>query len=98
MRKYRYDSKQIYLEKVLNPLREVIETMPVPVVDRIFVDCDWAVVNWHSEGVKAKNGADYDMDYAWMMRVEAGKIVEVIGFYDGQTVTAAFEGYTGFDS
>lgn len=64
----------------------------MPIVDRIIVDCDWAAVNWHSEGVKAINGADYDMSYAWSMRVSGGKIVEVIGWYDGAKVTAALGG------
>lgn len=49
-----------------------------------------------------RNGANYDMQYAWIMRTEVvdengvvgRKIVEVIGFYDGQKVTAVFEGYT----
>jgi uncharacterized protein len=90
----RYEGKQVYLEKVLTPLRDVLETLPVPIVDRILVDGDWAAVNWHSEGVKGKNGADYDMTYAWMMRVENKKIIEVIGFYDGQKVAAVFEGYS----
>ena len=42
------------------------------------------------------------MQYAWVMRTAvvdengevARKIVEVIGFYDGQKVAAVFEGYT----
>lgn len=67
--------------------------LPVPIIDRIIVDCDWAVVNWHSEGCRGKNGVNYDMTYAWTMRVEEGQIVEVIGFYDGQKVAAVFEGY-----
>lgn len=90
---HRYEGKQVYLEKVLTPLRNVLEVMPVPIIDKILVDGDWAAVNWHSEGVKGKNGADYDMTYAWMMRVENNKICEVIGFYDGQKVAAVFEGY-----
>lgn len=78
---------------MLTPLRNVLEVMPVPIIDKILVDGDWAAVNWHSKGVKGKNGADYDMTYAWLMRVENKKIVEVIGFYDGQKVAAVFEGY-----
>lgn len=69
--------------------------MPVPIIDKILVDGDWALVNWHSQGVKGKNGADYDMSYAWVLRVANKKIVEVIGFYDGQKVAAVFEGYKG---
>lgn len=63
------------------------------------VDGYWTTVTWHSEGVSGKNGADYDMNYAWVMRArpegEEGelKIVEMIGFYDGQKVANVFEGY-----
>lgn len=64
--------------------------MPVPIVDHIFVDGDWAVINWHSEGVRGKNGADYDMSYCWIMRVQDDKIVEVKGFYDGEKVSKVF--------
>lgn len=72
-------------------------TLPVPIVERIIVDGDWVTIIWRSEGVKGKNGADYDMRYAWIMRVqeEAGmlKIVKVTGFYDGQKVANVFAGY-----
>jgi uncharacterized protein len=81
----------VYVEQVLTPLRNALVSLPVPIVDRIIVDCDWAAVNWHSEGTVGKNGADYDMTYAWMMRIEDGKIVEVIGFYDGAKVSAVLE-------
>ncbi|KAL2410622.1 hypothetical protein ABEF95_003469 [Exophiala dermatitidis] len=107
----RYEGKQVYMDRVLTPLRAVLETLPVPIVEHLVVDGDWAVVNWRSEGVRGKNGADYDMQYAWLMRVaredsepkeeaDTGgrggggdlKIVQVIGFYDGQKVAAVFEG------
>lgn len=63
------------------------------------MDGYWATVVWHSEGVKGKNGADYDMKYNWLMRTQPEgedselRVVEVIGFYDGQKVTNVFEGY-----
>lgn len=88
-----YVGKQVYIDEVLTPLRSVLVTLPVPIVEHIFVDCDWATVNWYSEGVFAKNGADYNMDYCWLMRVANESIVEVKGFYDGQKVAAAFVGY-----
>ncbi|KIW81812.1 hypothetical protein Z517_04838 [Fonsecaea pedrosoi CBS 271.37] len=93
-----YSGKQVYIDKVLTPLRDVLVILPVPIVEHIFVDGDWATVNWRSEGVFGKNGANYDMQYAWLMRTElddtdARKIVEVIGFYDSVKVNAVFEGY-----
>lgn len=99
----RYEGKQVYIDKVLTPLRDVLVTLPVPIVEHIFADGDWATVNWRSEGVYGKNGANYDMQYAWLMRTAvqdesdgssgARKIVEVVGFYDSVKVTAVFEGY-----
>ncbi|EXJ65459.1 hypothetical protein A1O7_01800 [Cladophialophora yegresii CBS 114405] len=95
-----YEGKQTYVDGVLTPLRDVLVTLPVPIVEHIFADGDWAVVNWRSEGVYGKNGANYDMQYAWLMRTEVDeeddatrKIVEVTGFYDSVKVTAVFEGY-----
>ena len=79
------------------PLRAVLESLPIPIVDQILVDGDRVMVVWHSEGVRGKNGADYDMNYAWIMRValEDGelRIVEVKGFYDGQKVANVFQDY-----
>jgi len=88
----RYEGKQVYVDKVLTPLRKVLVALPVPIVEHIFADVDWAVVNWRSQGARGKNGANYDMQYCWLMRVEGDKIVEVVGFYDGQKVAAVFAG------
>ncbi|KIW71889.1 hypothetical protein PV04_00117 [Phialophora macrospora] len=93
-----YAGKQTYIDQVLTPLRDVLVTLPVPIVEHIFADGDWAIVNWRSEGVYGKNGANYDMQYAWLMRTEVQddgerKIVDVTGFYDSVKVTAVFEGY-----
>ena len=96
----RYETKAVYIKEVLTPLRAVLVSLPVPIVEHIVVDGYWVTVVWRSEGVKGKNGADYDMKYAWVMRVgeegedgEELKIQEVVGFYDGQKVAAVFEGY-----
>lgn len=50
----RYAGKQVYIDKVLTPLRAVLVSLPVPIVEHIVVDGEWAVVNWRSEGVKGK--------------------------------------------
>ena len=69
----------------------------MPIVDRIVVDEDWVTIVWHSDGVYGKNGANYDMKYAWVMRVQPEdtglKVIDVTGFYDGQKVTNVFVGY-----
>lgn len=77
-----YRSKQDYLENVLKPLHARLATPVRPVVRRILVDGDWATVLLQTEGVKAVNGADFSMEYCWIMRVVDQRITEVIGFYD----------------
>jgi ketosteroid isomerase-like protein len=37
-----------------------------------------------------KNGTDYSMQYCWAMHVVGEQIDEVIGFYDGNKVSALF--------
>lgn len=72
----RYEGKQVYLDEVLTPLRAVLESLPVPIVEHVIVDGKWCTVVWRSEGVRGKNGADYDMKYAWVMRVEDEGVME----------------------
>ena len=75
----------MYINEVLTLLRAVLVSLPVPIVEHIVVDGNWYTVVWHSEGVRGKNRADYDMKHAWAMTVkdEKGdgelKIVEVGG-------------------
>lgn len=53
----RYEGKQVYIDGVLTPLRAVLVSLPVPIVEHIVVDGNWCTVIWHSEGVKGKDGA-----------------------------------------
>lgn len=85
-----YRGKQEYLEKVLFPLRARLETQPIPNVESILVDGEWATVIFRSTGAKGKNGTDFSMQYCWVMRVVDQKFVEVIGFYDQKKVSDLF--------
>ena len=101
-----YNSKQSYIENVLARLRDRVEHIPPPTVDRILVDGEWAAVHWHTVGATGKNGRDFSMDYMWLLRVEEReteaenpaerevkglKIVEVVGFYDQGKMRDVFE-------
>lgn len=78
----RYEGKESYLRQVLGPLHEKLASPIKPILLRILVDGLWAAVHFRSENVRAKNGADFSMDYCWMMKVQGDKIVEVVGWYD----------------
>ncbi len=86
----RYVGKKAYQDQVLAKLRERLQTSVKPQVDLILADGDWATVYFHTTDVKGHNGVDFSMSYCWLMRVEDGKIVEVVGFYDQKKVCDLF--------
>ncbi|KEF63714.1 uncharacterized protein A1O9_01692 [Exophiala aquamarina CBS 119918] len=91
----RYTSKQDYVDRVLKPMHEIVDKLPAPTVKHTFVDGYWAVVHWRCEGVKAKNGANYDQDYCWLLRTNGqaeNKIVEILSWFDPNRLSAALEG------
>lgn len=83
-------SKQEYVERVYRQLDERLAQWPVPRVQRIVADGDWAVVLWHGADGLGKRGEDYVMDYTWWMRVQDGRVTEVVGFYDDVKVDELF--------
>jgi uncharacterized protein len=87
----RYASKQAYLTQVLGPIRERLAPPPRPVVDGILIDGDQVCMRFHGEGGRGKNGADFNMEYCWIMKLRDGKIVEVVAYFDSVKLTALFE-------
>lgn len=77
-----YHSKQEYLDKVLYRLHDRLATPVKPEIRRVIVEGEWASVYFESKDVKGKNGADFSMQYVWLVRVVEEKILEVVGFYD----------------
>ena len=86
----RYESKKMYCEEVLGRLHGKLHSSPKPTVDRILVDGDWACVYFHTTNVPALNGDDFGMEYCWLMCVQDDKIIEVVGFYDGNKMSKLF--------
>lgn len=91
----RYESKKDYVDRVLEPMHQVIDNLPPPIVEQIMADGLWATVHWRCEGVKAKNQAVYDQHYCWLMRVDyrpEPKIAEIVSWFDPARLDAAFKG------
>ena len=85
-----YQGLQAYRERVYAALAERLETWPVPEVDQLVADGEWAAVRWTGDGGQGRRGEDYSMQYAWWLRVSGDRIHEVIDFYDDLKVTALF--------
>lgn len=87
-----YRGKEAYLRDVLSVLHERLETQRIlPRLHRMIVEEEWASVYFESSGVRAKNGADFSMEYLWLIRVVEREIVEVVGFYDQKKMHDIFE-------
>ena len=86
-----YKGKQVYLEKIIGQLHTRLHSWPKAVVENTFVDGDVACVQFHGEGGVGKNGANFDMQYCWVMKVCNQKIVHVTGYYDSVKMAALFK-------
>ena len=87
----RYVGKEMYAREVLGRLHERLQSWPKPIVDNILVDGDSACVQFHSEGGLGKNGADFNMQYCWVLKLHGEKITEITGYYDSAKMVALFE-------
>jgi ketosteroid isomerase-like protein len=87
----RYEGKGEYLEKVRSRLHERLDGAPIyPIVERILADGEWGCVSFRTEGLTGRNGADFSMQYCWLVKVDGDKIAEVVGFYDTQKMNDVF--------
>lgn len=78
----RYEGKEVYARQVLRPLHDKLACRPKLVFDTAIVEDDMAAVRFHSVGGKGVNGADFSIDYFWMLKIRDAKIVEIWGYYD----------------
>jgi ketosteroid isomerase-like protein len=85
-----YQGKDDYVRNCYGALNQRLTTWPSARVKQLIVDDDRAVVFFQGVGGLGRNGIDYSMEYCWAIHVAEDKIDEVIGFYDGNRVSALF--------
>jgi uncharacterized protein len=79
-----YGSKQQFIDEVLAPFgARFAEGEPFrPVTIRgVFSDDDTVVVIWDGRGI-ANDGQPYQNSYAWIMKLDNGKVVDGTAFFD----------------
>ncbi|MFF4054016.1 nuclear transport factor 2 family protein [Streptomyces chartreusis] len=59
-------------------------------IEEAIVEGEWATVRFRSHDVLGGNGNDFSMQYCWGVRVVAGRIVEITGFYDTKKMNDLF--------
>lgn len=87
----RYVGKHAYQEQILKRLHDRLASWPKPVVDNIIVGGNSACIQFHGVGGTGKNGADFNMQYCWIVKVRDEKIVEIMGYYDSAKMIALFK-------
>lgn len=86
-----YKGKQVYLQKIIGRLHARLQSWPKVVVENILVDGHVACVQFHGEGGVGKNGANFDIQYCWVMKIRNQKIVHVTGYYDSVKMSNLFK-------
>ncbi|MEQ9464491.1 MAG: nuclear transport factor 2 family protein [Haliea sp.] len=71
--------------KMMNSFEEV----PRMIVDRLIADDDHVVVLAHGEGGRSKNGTECNNTYCHVLRLEDGKLVELIEYCDTDLIMKA---------
>lgn len=77
-----YPNKQQFLDEVINPLNQRLSQKIVPTVRHLYAEGD-VVIALIDGKATAKDGQPYNMSYAWFMKMNGGKIIQVDAFLDG---------------
>jgi ketosteroid isomerase-like protein len=82
----RYHSKSKFVASTFSRLAHVLPGGVKLVVQRLYVDGDTAIVEFHSTST-TNEGAQFANDYCWVCRFEGDIIVEVRAYLDSMMVT-----------
>lgn len=76
-----YRSKEAFLSEVIRPFNARMKDRLIPSVHRLYAEDDTVIAHFDAKGV-ARDGKPYVNSYAWILRMEADKIVEAHAFFD----------------
>lgn len=76
-----YASRQEFLDVVIQPFNARLSRRLIPKVRGIYADGDMVIALFDAEAI-AHDGKPYRNTYTWYMKMNEGKIVEVIAFFD----------------
>jgi ketosteroid isomerase-like protein len=76
-----YESRQDFIENVIQPFNARLSSRLVPTVQGIYTDGDMVIVLW--DGIAtARDGKPYRNSYAWFLQMQEGQIVKATAFFD----------------
>jgi uncharacterized protein len=89
----RYDSRQEFLDLVIDPFNARMASPLVPTVRALYAEDDWVIALFDASGT-ARDGKPYNNTYSWYLRLRDGQIVEAIAFFDTIEFTDFWERIT----
>lgn len=76
-----YPNRDAFLREVIEPFNARLRSPLVPTVREIMADGDRVVVRFDALAT-ARDGVPYRNTYSWHLRVEDGRIVDAVAFFD----------------
>ena len=76
-----FRGRDLFMAQAVTPFSARLRAPVRPVSHRVWADGDHVIVNWVGE-TTAADGAPYRNTYAWILRLENGRAVEVNAFLD----------------
>lgn len=76
-----YPSKEAFMSEVIRPFNARMRERLIPTVHRYYAEGDTVVIHFDAAGV-ARDGVPYRNTYAWILRLEDGRIVEAHAWFD----------------
>lgn len=76
-----YPTREAFMSEVIRPFNARMAKQLSPTVRRLYADGDTVVAFFDAAGV-ARDGKPYENTYAWLLRLQDGKIVEAHAFFD----------------
>lgn len=76
-----YQSKQEFLDEVINPFNARMATRLVPTVRGIYADGDTVVILFDAEAT-VRDGKPYRNTYTWYFQMRDAQVAKAIAFFD----------------
>lgn len=76
-----FNSRAEFIEKAVRPFTSRLSTPVRPSDVRVFADGDHVITHWEGRAT-ARDGSEYRNRYAWIFRMQEGKVVEAWAFLD----------------
>lgn len=76
-----YPSKEAFMLEVIRPFNGRMQDRLIPTVHRYYAEGDTVIVHFDAKGT-ARDGKPYVNSYAWILRMQDGRIVEAHAFFD----------------